>query len=210
MVESPPAFGCQSHSSDTAVARIGTSNSKDHCRHDETCNHRLVDRLDQVIFSSRWLLYLVNLGLIAALVLYVGKFFLEAKDLVSEFHMFSTEEMLVGVLELVDIAMVANLIVMIIQGSHQIFIRRFSVADECARPQWLDHIDSGILKVKMAMSIAGITMIRILKDFVNLEHVSWDGVVQRMIIHGMCLASALVLALIWRLTHPAKADGAHS
>jgi uncharacterized protein (TIGR00645 family) len=173
---------------------------------------RLVDRLDRVIFASRWLLYLINLGLIAALLLYVFKFFAEAKNLVFEFQHFTSEQMLVGVLELVDMAMVANLVVMIIQGSHQIFIRRFHV-DECERPQWLDHIDSTILKVKMAMSIAGITMIRILKDFVNLENSDWDTVVQRMMVHGMCLGSALVMAVIWRLTHQekaAKSEAAHS
>ncbi len=169
---------------------------------DKAC--RQDGKLDQIIIASRWLLYPINLGLIGALIAYVGKFLIEEYEIVMRAQHLDTEELLVGVLGLVDIAMVANLVVMIIQGGHQIFIRRLFVADQCSRPQWLDHIDSGILKVKMAMSIAGITMIRILKDFIDLEHVEWTVVQRRMIIHAMCLGSALVMALIWRLTHPTK------
>jgi hypothetical protein len=72
----------------------------------------------------------------------------------------------------VDASMVANLIVMIVQGSHQIFIRKFE-RDKSETPQYLDHIDTGILKVKVALSIGSITLVQILKDFVNLEKVDW-------------------------------------
>lgn len=165
---------------------------------------RTVSQLDSLMFASRWFLYPINFGLILALVIYVGKFGFELYSLIIDSPKLDTEQLMVAFLGLVDIAMVANLVVMIIQGGHHVFIRRLAIADECSRPQWLDHIDSGILKVKVALSIAGITLIRVLKDFVNIEHLDWDLVVHRMIIHAMCLGSALAMALIWRITHPAQ------
>jgi uncharacterized membrane protein YqhA len=64
------------------------------------------------------------------------------------------------------------------------------------------HIDSGILKVKVALSIAGITLVQILKDFVNIEKVDWTLEKHRIVIHITALVSALVMAFVWRVTHP--------
>ncbi len=61
-----------------------------------------------------------------------------------------------------------------------------------------------MLKVKTAQSIAGITLIQILKDFVNIEKVQWVLVEHRMVIHGVALISALMMAAIWRVTHPTQ------
>jgi uncharacterized protein (TIGR00645 family) len=161
---------------------------------------QIMDQCEAFIYSTRWLLLFVNVGLVAALVVYLGRFAADDFNVISTGLTRSTEDVRVLLLGLVDTALVANLMVMIIQGSHQIFIRRFHVHAQ-DRPQWLDHIDSGILKVKVALSIAGITLIQILKDFVHLEEVSWEVVVRRMIVHAMCLVSALVMAIIWRVTH---------
>ena len=169
-----------------------------------TSTRRVLNALDTAIFSARWILYPINVGLFSALCVYGVKFMVEDYHLMSNAQSFDTEQIMVAMLGLVDIAMVANLLIMIIQGSHQIFIRRLEISDPRDRPQWLDHIDSGILKVKVALSIVGITLVQILKDFVNIEHINWETCVHRMYIHGVCLFSALLVALIWRITHPSS------
>ena len=118
-----------------------------------------------------------------------------------------SEQMVVLILGLVDMFMVANLMVMITQGSYQIFIKRFNFIDDKQRPQWLDHVDSSILKVKIGTSIFGITIVRLLKDFINIENVPWEHVVHRMYISGLCLVSSFVLAGIWRLLHVPEVEG---
>jgi len=162
-------------------------------------------RLGDAVFAVRWILYPINAGLILALCFYVVGF------LINDFHFvwgmfrhwtWDMEEMMVMLLGLVDMSMVANLIVMVVQGTQRIFIHRFDISDKSERPQWLDHIDSGILKVKIALSIAGITLIQILKDFVHVEQVNWVNTEHRIIIHVIALFSALMMALIWRVTHP--------
>lgn len=155
------------------------------------------------IFSVRWILYPINLALIVALSLYVCAFLVNDYRFIRHDFTWNMESLMVMLLGFVDASMVANLIIMVIQGSHQIFIHKFDVADSRERPQWIDHIDSGILKVKVALSIASITLIQILKDFVNIENVDWTLEKHRVVVHLTALVSALVLALVWRVTHPA-------
>jgi uncharacterized protein (TIGR00645 family) len=160
---------------------------------------RLERILNDIVFESRWVLYPIILGLIAATVVYVIRFLIEDISLLVSGISSETEHVMVAILGLVDIAMVANLLVMTTQGSYQIFIRRFEIDVE-DRPQWLDHVDSGILKIKIALSVAGITLIRLLKDFVNMEHVEWVLIQHRIIVHIVCLGSAIAMAVVWRLT----------
>ncbi len=151
---------------------------------------RTIKILDMAIFETRWILYPINLGLFAALAVYVYRFLTEAYVLGMHAMSMNNEEMMVGLVGLVDVAMVANLLIMIIQGNHQIFIRRLEISDPRDRPQWLDHIDSGILKVKVALSVVGITLVQLLKDFVNIEHVDWTTTIHRVELHlrrpGLC------------------------
>jgi uncharacterized protein (TIGR00645 family) len=171
---------------------------------------RLMAAGERVVYESRWLLFPVNFGMVIAFVAYVLRFCVDVKSLVLQAFSMDMEAMRVLVLGLVDTAMVATLLVMIIKGSHQIFIRRFPNNHSSSRPQWLDHIDSGLLKIKVALAIAGITLVQILKDFVNVEHIDWVVVVHQMYIHALCLVSALIMAIIWKVTHPSEpADGHH-
>lgn len=162
------------------------------------------------LFGSRWLLYPINAGLVLALIVYVYEFLIEDYELIAHASGLKAEEVMVMLLGLVDIAMVANLLVMIIQGSYQIFVRRLYISDPHSRPQWLDHVDSGILKVKVALSVTGITLIQVLKDFVNVAETPWEVIVHRMYLHGLCLVSAIVMAIIWRIMHPNAGTHSHN
>ncbi len=166
-------------------------------------SHRLRSFLSIIIFMVRWLLYPINLGLVAALCLYIGQFLIE--DVHFIWHALSGGEAdldltMVAMLGFVDASMVANLIIMVVQSGHEIFISRFE-ADAAERPQYLTHMDTGIMKVKVALSISSITLVQLLKDFVNIENISWDTIVHRSVVHGVALCSALMMALIWRITH---------
>jgi uncharacterized protein (TIGR00645 family) len=167
-------------------------------------NKNIISKLSQVaekaIFSSRWLLWPINFALTCGLVAYT--IFVLKHSFVTIFAGFhEMESLMLFMLSLVDAAMVANLIVMIVIGGHQIFISKFDFGDEADSPQFLDHLDTGILKVKVALSVCGITLIQLLKDFFNVEKVDWIIIVHRAQLHGLTLLSALVVAIIWRLMH---------
>ena len=167
--------------------------------------------VSQFIFASRWMLYVINIGLLCILALYIAQFLYANYFVIKEFKWNTDlEPLMVVLLGFVDASMVASLVIMIVQGGHQIFIQKFKETD---LPQYLDHIDTGILKVKVAMSITSITLVKILKDFVDLEKSDWALAEKRLIIHGIVLGSALVMAMIWRIMHPQakkeKTNAAH-
>ena len=162
--------------------------------------------LGQLIFVSRWILYPVNIALLVALVLYVGHFLLSVLGFVFGViigtQAVDSESLMLMVLGAADSAMVGNLIIGIILGSHQIFIQKFQVEDT-SLPQFLVHMDSTIQKVKLGMSITGITFVQLLRDFVHLDTLDWSLVTHRIEIHMVAALSTLLMAVIWRIMHPA-------
>lgn len=177
--------------------------------HQKMSGSEVRENLGKAMFAARWLLYPVNAGLVMALVIYVAQFLHDDFRFVGQVvggwlrgeEGPDLEALMVFLLGFVDASMVANLIIMIVQSGHEIFILRFD-EDPRHMPQYLAHMDTGIMKVKVALSISSITLVQILKDFVNLEHIDWPLAEHRMVIHMAVLVSALTVAIIWRVTHP--------
>jgi len=113
-----------------------------------------------------------------------------------------TEELLMlGVLTLVDITMVANLLVMVIIGGYATFVSRINLDNHPDKPDWLDKIDAGTLKVKLATALVGISGIHLLKSFINIKEKSNDQVMWQVIIHVVFLLSSVMLAYTEKLMH---------
>jgi uncharacterized protein (TIGR00645 family) len=161
-------------------------------------------------FLQRWLLrgniILIPLYfiLILAQVPYGYRAVLELWHLIQGFRSLEEAELIISVLTLCDIVMIANLIQMIAIGSYHVFVQKIVLADEDETPTWLTHISSGLLKIKMATSLIGISSIHLLKDFINSEHTNWEQIVKHSVIHTVFLISAAALAYVEVLTHAEK------
>jgi uncharacterized protein (TIGR00645 family) len=164
--------------------------------------------LDRLIFSGRWLIAPMYFGLLVALVLYSYKFFIQLWELCHGVATITEEQLMLGVLSLVDISMVGNLIIMIIIGGYEIFVRKLHLGSHVDRPQWLAHMSSGTLKVKMGSSLIGVSSIHLLKDFINAHNVDLRSATVHIIIHLVFLISTicLVLADKWGHTHHSKQE----
>ena len=127
------------------------------------------------------------LGLIVTLIVYVLKFFVAIWDLIVHVNQ-PQEEVLLSVVGQLDIVMVANLIVMILIGSYTTFVSELHFDEKHVKPQWLNHISSSILKVKMSASIVGVSSIHLLQTFIKTENV-WI----KLAIHGAFIVGLLVL-----------------
>ena len=158
--------------------------------------------LEKFVYASRWLLAPMYVGLVFALGVYAFKFLLELKELIWTANTSTEAEVMLIVLGLVYITMIANLILMIVLGGWTIFIEAMDFSSNGSKPQWLNHISAGTLKVKMGMSLLGVTAIHLLKDFVDAEKMSWDTLWKRILIHGIFILSALILAIIDWILHP--------
>jgi uncharacterized protein (TIGR00645 family) len=107
------------------------------------------------------------------------------------------------VLGLIDVVMIANLLIMVIVGGYETFVSRLNLEGHPDQPEWLSHVNAGILKVKLATALIGISSIHLLKTFINADKLETKLILWQVIIHALFVLSAVALALIDRLTYPA-------
>jgi len=151
------------------------------------------------IFWSRWLQAPLYLGLIVAQAVYVYLFMVELWHLVGNTfagggHVNETEIMLV-VLGLIDVVMIANLLIMVIIGGYETFVSRLDLDNHPDQPEWLSHVNAGVLKIKLSTAIIGISSIHLLKTFINAANLTQHTIMWQVIIHVVFLLSAL--AMVW-------------
>jgi len=157
--------------------------------------------IEGLIFSSRWFQAPLYLGLIVAGILYTYKFLVELIHLASNVNSISEELLMLGVLTLVDITMVANLLIMVIIGGYATFVSRIELQNHQDKPDWLDKIDAGALKVKLATALVGISGIHLLKSFINIKEKPSEQIQWQVIIHVVFLISSIMLAYTEKLMH---------
>lgn len=168
--------------------------------------------LPQIIFASRWLQVPLYLGLIIAQIVYVFLFIKELFELIQHFMTFDEQQIMLIVLGLIDVVMISNLLVMVIVGGYETFVSRLRLHRHPDNPEWLSHVDSGVLKVKLAMSIIGISSISLLRTFVESRalglpgaQITSQGVLWQTVIHSIFILSAIGITYVDRLSSLPKA-----
>ncbi|MBT9498498.1 MAG: TIGR00645 family protein [Zoogloea sp.] len=157
-------------------------------------------QLERFIFWSRWLQAPLYLGLVVAQGIYVWLFMAELGHLVGSVfasggHISETETMLV-VLGLIDVVMIANLLIMVIIGGYETFVSRLDLEGHPDQPEWLSHVNAGVLKIKLSTAIIGISSIHLLKTFINASNLAEHTIKWQVIIHLVFLLSALAMAYV--------------
>jgi uncharacterized protein (TIGR00645 family) len=165
--------------------------------------------LPLIIFSSRWLQLPLYIGLIVAQCVYVVLFVKELWDLVVHATSFDEQQIMLIVLGLIDVVMISNLLVMVIIGGYETFVSRLGLNHHPDQPEWLSHVNSGVLKVKLAMAIIGISSIRLLRTFIEAATIGQpgatmtsQGVMWQSVIHLLFILSAIGIAYVDRMNNP--------
>ena len=150
--------------------------------------------ISQVIFASRWLQVPIYLGLIVVQGIYAYKFIKSLWDLLTNLNELDSNAIMLAVLNLIDVVMIANLLVMVIVGGYEIFVSRLNTEDHPDEPEWLDHVNASVLKVKLSMSIISISSIHILHTFVNVTNTPEKTMMWQLLLHLGFLLSAIAMA----------------
>jgi len=166
--------------------------------------------LERSIFASRWLQAPLYVGLIVAQGVYVWQFFVELWHLghlaihglpVGHKGPDLPTTVMLMVLGLIDVVMIANLLIMVIIGGYETFVSRLNLDDHDDQPEWLNHVNAGVLKVKLATALISISSIHLLKTFITVMSpdahggpVNNDGVMWQVVIHCVFVFSAIALA----------------
>ncbi|MFJ2259739.1 IS21-like element helper ATPase IstB [Streptomyces sp. NPDC087844] len=152
--------------------------------------------LGYALFATRWLQAPLYFGLVAAQGVYVYKFFRELWTLIIRSVTGQADEtyVMLAVLKLVDVVMIANLLIMVIVGGYETFVSRIGLQGHRDQPEWLSHVNSNVLKVKLATAIVGISSVHLLQMFVDVHHTSHHSLLWGTVIHMAFIASAGILA----------------
>jgi uncharacterized protein (TIGR00645 family) len=168
--------------------------------------------LGSLIFLSRWLQAPLYLGLIVAQGVYVYRFMVELMHLLQDVQNLKETTIMLSVLGLIDVVMIANLLIMVIIGGYETFVSRLHLDGHPDQPEWLSHVNAGILKVKLATALIGISSIHLLKTFIDVDKHTDKAVIWQVAIHLTFVASAIFLAWIERSTmastHRVRAESA--
>ncbi|HDL6129033.1 TPA: YqhA family protein, partial [Mannheimia haemolytica] len=70
------------------------------------------------------------------------------------------------------------------------------VDDHPDQPEWLDHVNATILKVKLSMAIISISSIHLLQTFINASNLDEKQMMWQVVIHLAFIVSALAMAYI--------------
>jgi uncharacterized protein (TIGR00645 family) len=161
---------------------------------------RAEDGGERLLFGSRWLLAPLYLGMIVALVAIGIKFFQELWDLVTHIVDATGDDVVLGVLALLDLALLANLVLIVVLAGYENFVSKIAAARKSVdRPRWMGHVDFSGLKMKLIGSIVAISAIGLLADFTGLEdHGDADPalLMWRVILHLTFVVSGVLFAIM--------------
>ncbi|MDX8514432.1 TIGR00645 family protein [Mesorhizobium captivum] len=163
---------------------------------------RLELAIESVILASRWLLVAFYLGLGLALATYALSFGKKLYEFVISVFTLGDTDTILKMLGLIDAALVASLVVMVIISGYENFVSRFDEQD--GEVHWLGTIDVGSLKVKVASTIVAISSIHLLQVFLNHASYTTDQLMWLTVMHLAFVFSALMLAYIDRVMALAK------
>ncbi len=165
---------------------------------------KLEHSVEAIILSSRWLLVVFYLGLGLALGLYAVSFLRKLYDFTIKVFVLDETDAILKILGLIDAALVASLVVMVIISGYENFVSRFDNAD--SEVSFLGKIDAGSLKIKVASTIVAISSIHLLQIFLNVAQYTDSQIMWLTIVHMAFVISALLLAYIDRVMATTKKE----
>jgi len=162
--------------------------------------------VEVILFSSRWLLAPLYLGLVLALVVVLYAFVRELVHEAENIASLDTEGAILLTLGLVDLSLVGGLVLIVMFAGYENFVSKMYLDDHEDRPTWMGTVDFGGVKLKLVGAIVAISAIALLRTFMKLG----DGAVDetqlkwKVILHLTFVTSGVLMALMDLLTARAK------
>jgi uncharacterized protein (TIGR00645 family) len=168
--------------------------------------NKLTRNVARIIFLGRWLQAPMYLGLLVVLGAYVYRFLVELVHIMGNIRDIQDTQIMLGVLNLIDVVMIANLLIMVVMGGYETFVSKLHLQDNPDQPEWLSEVDAGVMKIKLALALIGISSIHLLRVFIEpgTPLVFNYSVMWQVIIHLTLIVSAMAIAMTNRIMHVEK------
>lgn len=122
--------------------------------------------VEDLLLGLRWLLTPLYLALLAAVLAIYAMVGRELWHLAEDIMTIEDTKLVTLLCSVLDLVLLANLLVMVAVSSHESYVSRFSTAGG-NKPEWLGKLDSGNVKVKVAVSVSMIAVIHLLREYLE-------------------------------------------
>ncbi|WP_417358352.1 TIGR00645 family protein [Gallaecimonas pentaromativorans] len=156
--------------------------------------------IESLMYSSRWLLAPIYLGLSLTLVALLIKFVQEIIHIAPTIFEMTDTNLILAVLTLIDVALVGGLIVMVMLSGYENFVSRLDLDESNEKLGWLGKMDSGSLKTKVSASIVAISAIHLLKVFMNAKDIADNKLMWYCLIHLTFVVSAFGMGYLDKMS----------
>ena len=162
----------------------------------------ILAQIGKMLFFFRFVMSAFYIGLLLVMCTILWKFSYEVFTLVSPAKITSMTkiDLVIKVLELVDMTMVAQLVWVVVLAGYSLFVTatHFNESD-IQKPDWLDHVNTYNLKLKLAFAVISISGVHALKNYLqggnSVDIITIAGV------HLVFVLCTVGIAFVERLTH---------
>lgn len=154
----------------------------------------------KVLFAARWIMAPVYLGLVTGLGILAYKFFVVLYEIVLNVTHYNNEQIILGLLSLVDFVLIGGLLVMVIFSGYENFVSRLNVKDADNELSWIGKMDVESLKNKVFISVVSISTIHILGVFMQLKDIPNDKIIMYMCLQLCFVLTALLMQILENLS----------
>jgi uncharacterized protein (TIGR00645 family) len=163
----------------------------------ESLGLKIEHGVEHVLFSARWLLAPFYIGLTLALLMLMIKFGQSFWNFAQHILDSDSHHVTLGILGLLDMTLLGNLILIVIFAGYENFVSKIGAAvNSKDRPHWMGRVDYSGLKIKLIGSLVAISVIELLKDFMDANTEVSDGLKWRIGIHITFVISGVLFALM--------------
>jgi uncharacterized protein (TIGR00645 family) len=172
---------------------------------------KLAHFLEVFIFTSRWLLAPLYIGLVGALVLLLWRYAKDFITLAQHIDDADSHHFTIDLLSLLDAVLLGNLVVMVLFAGYENFVSKIEVAEDTVdRPTWMGTVGFSGLKLRLIGSLVAISVIELLKDFIELSNNPQEdvgqGTIWRIVIHLTFVVSGVLFAIMDRIGENADTE----
>jgi uncharacterized protein (TIGR00645 family) len=139
----------------------------------------------------------IFLGLVVALLLILFKFLQSLIGFIPASVGMGFDEFSMGILDLLDLALLGNLLLLVIFSGYENFVSKINPAQSHDdRPSWMGELDFSGLKIKIVGSIVVISLIGLLHDFLNTAHMDPNIEFWRVTLHLVFVVSGVLFSVM--------------
>ncbi len=152
--------------------------------------------IERGLFASRWLMAPIYVGLAGALLILLHSFAMELWHLVTHITELTQNDVILGILSLIDLSLAGNLLLIVIFSGYENFVSKMVDHEHEDQPEWKGSVDFSALKLKLIASIVAISGIHLLKVFMEVDKMDEKNIMWMVIIHLVFVVSGVLLALM--------------